>query len=53
MRRVETEGALTLPLSVPAEAAGFFEGRLLADAQATGFFHQKNLEVPQAKPGRV
>lgn len=35
-----------LPLGVPAEAAGFFEGRLLANAHAAGFFHQKNLEVP-------
>jgi hypothetical protein len=42
-----------LSLGVPAEAAGFFKGRLLADAHAAGFFHQKHLEIPQAKPGRV
>ena len=35
-----------LSLGVPAEAAGFFEGRLLPDAQATRFFHEKHLEVP-------
>ena len=42
-----------LALGVPAEAAGFFEGRLLPDAHAAGLFDQQDFEIPQTEPGRV
>ena len=40
-------------MGLPAEAAGFFEGRLLPDAHASWLFNQEDFEIPQTEPGRV
>ena len=40
-------------LGVPAEAGGFFEGRLLPDAHPTGFFEKHDFEIPETEPGGV
>lgn len=42
-----------LLLGVPAEAGGFFEGGLLTDAHAAGFFEQHDFEIPEAEPSGV